>query len=205
MMHKRNEPVPLMAALDLAFLARLHRRDAEALRLTVEKNARPLYRAARGMGFSRPEAEDLVQDVFATFLETLDRFEGRSEVRTWLFGILHHKSLERHRQLARDDQHDPIDDVFESCFDTGGNWVRPPLELDRLAASAEAGDAIQACLDELPALQRKVFVLREIEQRDAREVCNILGRTITHVGVLFHRARARLRHCLETRGWGDAR
>jgi RNA polymerase sigma-70 factor (ECF subfamily) len=194
-----------MATLDLRFLDRLRRRDAEALRLSVEQNARPLYRAARGMGFSHPEAEDLVQDVFATFLETLDRFEGRSEVRTWLFGILHHKSLERHRQLAREDQHDPIDDVFESCFDARGNWVRPPLELDRLAASSEAGDAIRACLDHLPALQREVFVLREIEQRDAREVCNILGRTITHVGVLFHRARARLRHCLETRGWGAKR
>lgn len=194
-----------MAALDPTFLDRLRRRDAEALRLSVEQNARPLYRAARGMAFSHPEAEDLVQDVFATFLETLDRFEGRSEVRTWLFGILHRKSLERHRQRAREDSRDTIDDVFESCFDARGNWIRPPLELDRLVASSEAGDAIQACLDDLPPLQRQVFVLREIEQRDAREVCNILGKTITHVGVLFHRARARLRHCLETRGWGEKR
>lgn len=194
-----------MAALDPTFLDRLRRRDAEALRLSVEQNARPLYRAARGMGFSHPEAEDLVQDVFATFFETLDRFEGRSEVRTWLFGILHRKSLERHRQLAREDQHDTIDAVFEAYFDARGNWIRPPLELDRLAASSEAGDAIRACLDDLPPLQRQVFVLREIEQRDAGEVCNILGKTITHVGVLFHRARARLRHCLEARGWGDKR
>ena len=194
-----------MATLDPKFLDRLRRRDAEALRLSVEQNARPLYRAARGMGFSHPEAEDLVQAVFATFLETLDRFEGRSEVRTWLFGILHRKSLERHRQLAREDQHDTIEDVFESCFDARGNWIHPPLEVDRLAASSEARDAIQACLDHLPPLQRQVFVLREIEQREAKEVCNILGRTITHVGVLFHRARARLRHCLETRGWGDRR
>lgn len=192
-----------MATLDRAFLARLRRRDAEALRLTVEQNARPLYRAARAMGFSHPEAEDLVQDVFATFLETLDRFEGRSEVRTWLFGILHRKSLERHRDLARDEQHDPIDDVFESCFDPHGKWIHPPLELDRLVASSEARDAIQACLDDLPVLQRQVFVLREIEQRDAGEVCNTLGKTVTYIGVLFHRARARLRHCLEARGWGS--
>lgn len=190
-----------MATLDLAFLTRLHRRDAEALRLTVEQNARPLYRAARGMGFSHPEAEDLVQDVFATFLETLDRFEGRSEVRTWLFGILHRKSLERHRDQTRDEQHDPIDNVFESCFDTKGQWRRPPVELDRLVASSEVRDAIQACLDDLPLLQRHVFVLREIEQRDAKEVGNILGKTVTHIGVLFHRARSRLRQCLEARGW----
>jgi RNA polymerase sigma-70 factor (ECF subfamily) len=192
-----------MTTLDGAFLARLHQRDAEAIRVTVEQNARPLYRAARGIGCSHPEAEDLVQDVFATFLETLDHFEGRSAVRTWLFGILHRKKLERYRQAARDDQHDPIDEVFESCFDVRGNWIRPPLELDRLAASSEARDAIQACLDQLPGLQRHAFVLREIEERDAREVSNILGKTVTHVGVLFHRARMRLRQCLEAHGWGQ--
>lgn len=190
-----------MATLDRAFLARLHRRDAEVLRVTVDQNARPLYRAARGLGFSHSEAEDLVQDVFATFLETLDHFEGRSAVRTWLFGILHRKSLERYRQAARDERHDPIDDVFESCFDARGNWIRPPLELDRLAASSEVRDAIRACLDQLPGLQRHAFALREIEERDAREVSNILGKTVTHVGVLFHRARMRLRQCLEARGW----
>ena len=190
-----------MAILDRAFLARLRRRDPEALRLTVEQNVRPLYRAARAMGFSHSEAEDLAQDVFATFLETLDRFEGRSEVRTWLFGILHRKSLERRRERIRDEPHDPIDTVFESGFDPRGRWVRPPLELDRLAASSEARVAIQACLDGLPVLQRQVFVLREIEQRDPEDVCNILGKSVTHIGVLLHRARARLRRCLEARGW----
>lgn len=191
-----------MATVDREFLTRLHRRDAEALRAMVEQNARPLYRAARGMGFPHSEAEDLVQDVFATFLETLDRFEGRSAVRTWLFGILHRKSLERYRHTTRDEQHDPIDEVFESCFDTRGNWIRPPMEVDRLAASSEARDAIQGCLGQLPGLQRQVFLLREIEQQDAEEVGNILGKTVTHIGVLFHRARMRLRQCLEAHGWG---
>jgi len=191
-----------MATLDRAFLTRLQERDPEALRLTVEQNARPLYRAARAMGFPHPEAEELVQDVFATFLETLDRFEGRSKVSTWLFGILHRKSLERHRNTLRDEAHDPIDAIFESCFDARGSWLHPPLELDRLAASSEAREAIQTCLDGLPVLQRQVFVLREIGQHDPAEVCNILGRSLTHVGVLFHRARARLRQCLEARGWG---
>lgn len=191
-----------MTTLDSVFLARLHQRDADALQTTVEQNARPLYRAARGMGFYHPEAEDLVQDVFATFLETLDHFEGRSAVRTWLFGILHRKSLERYRHAARDEQHDPIDGVFESCFDARGNWIRPPIEVDRLAASSEAREVIQSCLDRLPGLQRQTFVLREIEQQDAQAVSNILGKTVTHVGVLFHRARMRLKQCLEAHGHG---
>jgi DNA-directed RNA polymerase specialized sigma24 family protein len=69
------------------------------------------------LGFAETEAEDLVQDVFQTFLERLDSFEGRSQLRTWLFGILHRKALERRRATVADDRMDPIDEVFESRFD----------------------------------------------------------------------------------------
>jgi RNA polymerase sigma-70 factor (ECF subfamily) len=60
------------------------------------------------MGFSPSEAEDLAQDVFVTFLETIERFEGRSEVGTWLFGILHHKAQERRRAHAREELSDAL-------------------------------------------------------------------------------------------------
>ncbi|HLJ44902.1 MAG TPA: sigma factor [Bryobacteraceae bacterium] len=81
--------VPISAA----FLERLRRRDPEALAEAVHEHARPLVRAARALGFAEPEAEDMVQDVFRTFLERLDNFEGRSQLRTWLFGILHPKGI----------------------------------------------------------------------------------------------------------------
>jgi RNA polymerase sigma-70 factor (ECF subfamily) len=153
------------------------------------------------MGFSAGEAEDLVQDVFATFLEGLDRFEGRSQLRTWLFGILHRKALERRRASAVEERTDPIDTVFESRFDLSGNWSRPPADLERLLLSREAGELIQSCMEGLPAHQRGVFVLREIEGIESGEICKILGITVTNLGVLMHRARTRLRECLEAKGW----
>jgi RNA polymerase sigma factor (sigma-70 family) len=107
------------------FLERLRRCDPEALAEAVHEHARPLLRAARALGFAASEAEDMVQDVFRTFLERLDDFEGRSQLRTWLFGILHRKALERRRAAARDDRMDPIEEVFESRFDRKGNWIRP--------------------------------------------------------------------------------
>jgi RNA polymerase sigma-70 factor (ECF subfamily) len=186
-------------------LARLHQRDAAALRAVVEDMARPLYRAARGMGFSQPDAEDLVQDVFRTFMETIDRFEGRSRVSTWVFGILHHKAQERRREFAREDAHDPIDDVFESQFDGTGGWTTPPVDLERQIASSEIAEAIGGCVDRLPAALREVFVLREMQGLDTAEACKILGRTVTHVGVQLHRARTRLRLCLESKGWKGSR
>ena len=183
----------------------LRRGDAAALKAVVEENARRLYRAARGAGLLREDAEDLVQDVFATFVQGLDRFEGRSGVRTWLFGILYHKLQERRRFNARFEQHDPIDEVFESRFHVHGNWIRPAIAPDREATSREAGVALGECLEHLPPLQRAVFELRQVEELSAAEVSNILGPTVTHIGVLLHRARARLRECLERKGWTSSR
>jgi len=154
------------------------------------------------MGHPASEAEELVQDVFVTFLESIERFEGRSQVGTWLFGILHHKSLERRRSSVREALNDPVDELFESRFDARGNWIRPPVAPDRHVGSHEAGEAIAACLDGLAPLQREVFHLRQVEELSAAEVGKILGQTITHIGVLFHRARMRLRECLDGKGWG---
>ncbi len=186
-------------------LVGLHQREPEAIRDVVEALARPLYRAARGMGFSRADAEDLVQDVFATFIATLDRFEGRSRVSTWVFGILHRKALERWRESAKEDAHDPVDEIFASQFDGTGVWTSAPVDLERLVASNEIAEAIGGCVEQLPCGLREVFVLREMQGLDTAEVCKILGRSTTHIGVQLHRARTRLRVCLENRGWKGSR
>ncbi len=184
-----------------AFLARLRSGDPATLGAVVDEHARRLYRAARGMGFLAEDAEDLVQDVFVTFVHGLDRFEGRSNVGTWLFGILYHKIQERRRSSAREEAHDPADEVFESRFDARGSWIRLPIAPDREATSREVGVALRKCLDDLPPLQRAVFELRQVEELSAAEAGNVLGQTVTYIGVLLHRARTRLRECLDRKGW----
>jgi RNA polymerase sigma factor (sigma-70 family) len=191
--------------VDDAFLNRLRQRDAEALRTIVEQHARQLYRAARGMGFRKEDAEDLAQEVLITFIESLDRFEGRSRVSTWLFGILHHKIQERRRTQAREGQNDSIAEMFEAQFDSRGNWIHPPIPPDRRLSSREAEEAVRRCLEGLPPLQREVFQLRQIEELSAADVGKILGQTVTHIAVMFHRARMKLRACLEGSGWGRSR
>ncbi|MFN2444711.1 MAG: RNA polymerase sigma factor [Vicinamibacterales bacterium] len=186
-------------------LASLRARDPAALREVVNQHARRLYRAARGMGFSSGDAEDLAQDVFVTFLETIERFEGRSEVGTWLFGILHHKAQERRRAHAREDLTDVIDDVFERRFNTDGSWREPPIPADRLVAANQTAEALRECLSGLPDQHREVFQLRQLEEFSPADVSEMIGCTSNHVGVLFHRARVRLRACLEAKGWGRSR
>lgn len=186
-------------------LERLRAREPEALADAVHQHARRLYRAACGMGFSPSEAEDLSQEVFVTFLETLDRFEGRAQLWTWLFGILYHKALERRRSHAREALADRIDEEFDAQFDGRGSWTHPPLQADRLVASQETAEALRQCLTGLPEQHRDVFHLRQVEELPAAEVGALLGCTVNHVGVLLHRARVRLRACLEAKGWGRPR
>lgn len=182
-------------------MQKLRDRDPDTLARVVEQHARRLYRAARGFGLPAPDAEDLTQEVFLTFLATLDRFEGRSQLGTWLFGILSHKVQERRRADARAVAHDPSDAVFETWFDGRGRWARPPVGPDALVEAEDAATSLADCLAALPALQRDVFHLRQVEELPAREVCKILGPSVTHVAVLLHRARVRLRECLSRKGW----
>jgi len=147
------------SAIDPDQLARVQRRDPDALRQVAEDRARPLYRATRGMGFSQVDAEDLVQDVFATFMTSLDRFEGRSSVNTWVFGILYRKVQERRRAQSREAPHDPIDEVFESQFDARGSWITTPVDVERHVSSTQLGQAIRDCVDRLPDGLREVFEL----------------------------------------------
>ena len=188
------------AALDPAILAPLRAREPAALAAIVQDHARPLYRTARGLGFDEGTSEDIVQEVFLTFLSTLDRFEGRSQVGTWLFGILHHKVRERRRALHREETFDSIDENFDALFTNFGHWKEPLEDLDRLLNSRDIGREVEECLSLLPLQQREVFLLREVEDLESKEICKNLEITVTHMGVLLHRARHRLRECLKGKG-----
>ena len=185
---------------DPDFAARIRVRDAQALEEVVRRYLPQILRAARGAGFALQLAEDVAQDTFATFIETAPRFEGRSHVRTWLFGILYKKIAAARRSLGRDNEMDEIGEVFEQRFDDAGNWTRPPRPVDAELYDAEVREGIDGCLDGVPTNQRMAFVLREIEGMDTPEICKILEVTGTNLGVLLHRVRNRLRECLEAKG-----
>lgn len=187
-------------APDPDLLQRLRARDPSTLAAIVQEHARPLYRTACGMGFEQSEAEDLVQDVFATFLSTLDNFQGLSQVRTWLFGILHNKLRERRRALQREETFDPADAAFDALFTAYGHWISPLEDLQRMLESREIGRILNTCLALLPLQQREAFLLREVEGFTSEEICKNLEVSVTHLGVLIHRARHRLRECMKRKG-----
>lgn len=182
-----------------AFYARIRERDTEALAAVVRAYLGQIVRAALGAGLDAASADDVAQATFSTFIEVAPRFEGRSTLRTWLFGILFRKIHEARRAGKRNDQ-DNIDEVFESRFDSGGSWQRPPTTPEMDFEAAEARIAIADCLGGAPERQRAAFTLREIEGMTTAEICKILAVSRTNLGVLLHRVRNRLRECLEIKG-----
>jgi RNA polymerase sigma-70 factor (ECF subfamily) len=190
-----DESSAILAREDLA--AAIRAGDPEALTAVVETYLPQVLRAARGAGLPPDVAEEVAQETFTTFLQIAPRFEGRSHVRTFLFGILYRKISEARRGEARRRTHDPIDDVVETRFTADGSWSRPPLASDHLLRVGELRRALGECLDSYPAAQRMAFYLREVEGLERREICKILDVTSTNLDVMLYRLRNRTRECLE--------
>ena len=185
---------------DPDFAERIRQRDPEALQAVTSAYLAQILRAARGAGLDPQRAEDLAQATFTTLIEAAPRFEGRSHVRTWLFGILYKKIAEARRDEQRAGQLEDIDEVVEKRFAPDGRWAQPPRPLDAGLYDAEIRGRIEECLESLPTKQRMVFILREVQELESKEVCKILEVTVTNLGVLLYRARNRLRECLEAKG-----
>ena len=141
-------------------------RDPEAVREVVRAYLPQILRAAKGAGLDVQLAEDVAQSTFLTFLETAHRFEGRSRVRTWLFGILYRKIAETRRKTGREQAMEDIDAVFEQRFDAGGSWIQPTRAVDSELYASEIRQEIERCLDKVPTKQRMAFVFREVEELD---------------------------------------
>lgn len=186
--------------LDPQFLERLRKRDDAAWEAIVDAYLPQLLRAARGMGFSADENQDLAQSVFAAMMEAIGRFEGRSHIRTFLFGIFYNKVSEHWREKYRAEENDPIDEVMECKFDLKGRWRQSPLDIENQVFGHEAREMIRECLEAIPRTQRIAFYLREVDEMKTTEICKKLAVTSTNLGVLLFRARNRLRECLEKKG-----
>ncbi len=189
---------------DPAIAAQIRAGDRNTIQTVVETYLGQILRAARGAGLGPQRAEEVTQATFATFIEKAEKFEGRSHVRTWLFGILYKKIAEARRQLQREVQMDDIEDVVEKRFNPDGSWVRPPQPVDLQLYRTEVGKLIEDCLEVVPTQQRMAFILREAEGLGTDEICKILEVTRTNIGVLLYRVRNRLRECLETKGVSNA-
>jgi RNA polymerase sigma-70 factor, ECF subfamily len=196
-------------------IARLRRGDEGAFDELVNQHHSALIRMAMGYVADREVAEEVVQDTWMAVIESLDRFEGRSTLRTWVCGILIHKAKDRGVREKRhttfsafesydDDNDEAVDPSrFQQTGEWVGHWAFPPQPWDdqtpeKLLASKQAVDCMQRAIEALPATLKEVLILRDMEGVEAKEVCEMLNITETNLYVRLHRARERVRGAVET-------
>jgi RNA polymerase sigma-70 factor (ECF subfamily) len=186
---------------DAVLVDRLRAGDVSTLVSLIERHQPAMLRLAQSIVGSRAVAEEVTQDTWLAVMCGIARFEGRSSFRTWLFHILvnrAHSSVVHERRAGR-----PFEPVVAGCVDDG-EWAGPPDGWsghadDRLAADVLTA-RVRRVLDELPATQRRVVWLRDVEGRSAADVSSILGVTGGNQRVLLHRGRTRLRRLLAAEG-----
>ena len=192
-------------------LSGLRAGDESAFVQLVEAHHVAMVRLARAYVGNDALAEDVVQDVWSAVIKGIDRFEGRSSVRTWLFTIVKNRAtstfLRERRSVplsslgsgdGESDAPPAMDRLLTSS--AGGAWAAPPRPWEdgaRRLLSLELRAELRQALEALPRRQQAVVVLRDVEGLGPAEVCRVLGLTEENQRVLLHRGRARLRKALE--------
>ena len=166
-----------------------------------------------GFAFSRlhvrAEAEDAVQETFLAALRAQARYRGEAGERAWLFGILRHKVIDRLRRRGREvtlESEDQADAFLEQAFDATGHWRGVPQRWprpDEVMENEAFWEVLTRCLGDLPETLETAFRLLELDGLETEEACKVLAISPTNAWVRLHRARMRLRECLE-RHWFDA-
>lgn len=202
---------------DGVLVAALRRGDESAFAWLLDQYHRPLRRTAIAFVSSGATADEVVQDTWLAVIKGIDGFEGRSSLKTWIYRILMNIARTRGVRESRSvpfssagPEPDPSTS-FEPSFAperfrsgpsvSAGHWITPPdpwdeSSNDRLLA-AETLELVRAAIERLPARQREVITMRDIDGLSAAEVCDLLDLTEANQRVLLHRARARVRQSLE--------
>jgi len=211
-------------------LERLRAGNRAAFAELVDAWSPMLLRVARCHVSTAASAEEVVQDTWLAVIRQLDRFEGRSSLRTWVFRILENQARTRGVRESRSvpwssvftdgaEGHGPTvdpgrfrgpEDRWPGGWSPAGRptaWEPPPEDA---AMAAEIRRELRTALDELPARQRTVVELRDVHGLSSDEVCERLGLSPGNQRILLHRGRARLRTRLEdvyraTTGEGERR
>ena len=141
---------------------------------------------------SKDEAEEIVQDTWSDFFAQIERFEGRSHIRTYLIGILYNKVKEHIRKKQRvhlsDNQNDDL-----QADESSNHWQAQPVTPDRRLGFKQSLESLQTALDQLPPKQKMALYLKEVESESTEHICKAMDISKENLGVLIFRAKKNLR------------
>jgi RNA polymerase sigma-70 factor (ECF subfamily) len=192
------------------FLARLRRGDDQAYRSLVRRYQGSLIGLAASIIGSQAQAQEVVQDAWLAVFSGISRFEGRSSLITWLFSIVLNRARTR---AVREGRMVGLPALMEGTppggravdlteFKPDGHWIEAPrlweeIDPERIVGGRQLWDHVMETIDRLPAGQRAVIILRDIEGCAAEDACALLDISAENQRVLLHRARARVRQTID--------
>lgn len=192
-------PQKLLPADDSSLLAALRTGEETAYDQLVKSHAPRMLAVARGLLRHEDDARDAVQDAFLSAFRGLDKFDGRSQLSTWLHRIVINASLMRLRARRRKPEQS-IEELLPRFLPDGHQAEPAPAwgeTADVAAVRRESCEFVRACIDRLPDSYRTVLLLRDIEEVDTAEAAELLGVTSAVVKTRLHRARQALRTLLD--------
>jgi RNA polymerase sigma-70 factor (ECF subfamily) len=183
-----------------------------ALATELNQLRQPLLRFAQMQLRNEALAEDAVSETMLAILETPERFEGRSSLRTYATGILKFKIIDILRRRGREvevapEEDQTQDEAIEALFGADGHYIDRPQAWtppDAALEQAQFMAVLQACIERLPPRLARVFMMREWLEQETEEICAELDITANNAGVMLFRARMQLRECLQARWFGAA-
>lgn len=157
-----------------------------------------LIRVAYAQGFRDEHCEDLVQSVWLSYLQSPEQFKGKSQLSTYLVGILRIKILERRRQNSKEPS-ESVEELLKAKKElfSQGAWIEAPLSPQEFLEKAEKQRTFEECFEQLPETHKMIIYLREFEEYTTEKVCEMLKVTRSNLGVLLYRAKNLLRQCVE--------
>ena len=199
----------------------LRARDEAAFAELIDRYHSSLVRLAMSFVSSRAVAEEVAQEAWVGVLKGIDRFEGRSSLRTWIYRILTNTAKTRAQREARsipfaslggggEDEPSVDPDRFLPADNAhwAGHWASYPRRWDDVPEArllgGETQEVIRQAIDKLPYNQGEVIRLRDVEGFSSAEVCDLLSISEANQRVLLHRARTKVRAALEGYLAGDA-
>ncbi|HSK96809.1 MAG TPA: sigma-70 family RNA polymerase sigma factor [Euzebyales bacterium] len=197
---------------DPELVAGLRARDEAAFALVVDVWSPGMLRLARGFVSTDASAAEVVQEAWLAVIDGIFRFEGRASLKTWVYRILVNTAKRRGARerrsvpwsslAAAEDRGPTVDPAqFQGRGEPfPGHWRQPPAPWplpEQHTLSAELRDELAAALSALPARQRVVITLRDVEGYSSAEASEILDISAANQRVLLHRARASVRHRLD--------
>ncbi len=194
------------ASSEAALVERLRRGDDAAYGQLVRDYGGRLFAVANRLLRNDDDARDAVQDGFIAAFRAIGRFEGGSQISTWLHRIVVNAALMKLRSRRRKLE-ESLDDLLPTFTEDGHHaqhnteWSLSPLD------AAERGDTralVRECIDRLPETYRTVLLMRDIEELDTEETAKMLGITENAVKIRLHRARQSLRTLLDPHVRGNA-